>query len=79
MGSSTISDHPGIAFAIPQYSRPCQLIIIRIVLSNGTASPHLYCLRYPTDVDPTQKELAHRRIRTQLVLPHWNYTIQPNL
>jgi hypothetical protein len=42
-------------------------------------STHLDRRKYPTGIERTPEDLAHLRLFPHEVLPHWNYTIQPNL
>jgi len=34
---------------------------------------------YPTGLEPTAEQLSALRLQPHHILPHWNYTIQPNL
>ena len=42
-------------------------------------SAYLDRRHYPTGIEPTPEQLQHLRLHPHQILPHWNYTIQPNL
>jgi hypothetical protein len=42
-------------------------------------SAYLDRRRYPTGIEPTPEQLRLLRLQPHDTLPHWNYTIQPNL
>ncbi|QOY88678.1 ISAzo13-like element transposase-related protein [Paludibaculum fermentans] len=42
-------------------------------------SAYLDRRHYPTGMEPTTEQLEHLRLYPYQTLPHWNYTIQPNL
>lgn len=33
---------------------------------------------YPIGIEPTPEQLQNLRPRPHDILPHWNYTVQPN-
>jgi hypothetical protein len=42
-------------------------------------SAYLDRRQYPTGIEPTPEQLQNLRLHPHQILPHWNYTIQPNL
>jgi len=58
--------------------------ILRFIRTTSTqtgwdVSAYLDRRHYPTGVEPTIEQLRGLRLYPHETLPHWNYTIQPNL